>query len=84
MLKKILPAALLVVPVFAAAQPPEPAPRADRPDPTWRLDGDARVEDHLGRKAIRMSSGLALCENVRFEDGTIELDLAVTPYRSFA
>ena len=80
MLKKILPAALLLAaPVAAAAQSSAP----EVPDPTWKLSGDARVEDHLGRKAIRMSSGFAHCENVRFEDGTIELDLAVTPYRSF-
>ncbi len=84
MLKQILPAALLLaVPVAAVAQPAEPPP-AERPDPTWELAGDARVEDHLGRQAIRMGMGLAHCENVRFEDGTIELDLAVTPYRSFA
>ena len=83
MLKQILPAALLLA-IPAAAQPAEIDPQADRPNPTWKLAGDARVEDHLGRKAIRMSSGFAHCENVRFEDGTIELDLAVTPYRSFA
>jgi hypothetical protein len=37
----------------------------------------------LGRKALRFRTGAAVRRDVRFEDGTIELDIATTGHRAF-
>ncbi|HSF20230.1 MAG TPA: hypothetical protein VLK65_32250 [Vicinamibacteria bacterium] len=53
-------------------------------DERWELSGnDTTVGDFLGRAALRMSTGRAIRRDVRFQDGTIELDLATTGHRSF-
>jgi hypothetical protein len=52
-------------------------------DAAWKLGGDARVESHLGRPALRISTGNAVREDVKMEDGTIEFDVATTPHRAF-
>jgi sugar lactone lactonase YvrE len=45
----------------------------------WDLS-QARIVEHLGRKAL---TGSASLENVEFEDGVIEVDIAVTGARSY-
>lgn len=52
-------------------------------DNGWQVSGETKVEEYLGYESMRIRSGRAIRPEVRFEDGTIEFDLAVTPYRSF-
>jgi hypothetical protein len=47
--------------------------------PGWKLQG--RVVDHLGRKSLR---GSAILEDVDFENGVIEVDMAFDGRRCFA
>jgi len=53
-------------------------------DPQWALDPGARAAEHLGRPAIVIGNGRALRRDVKFTDGTLEFDLAVTGARAFA
>jgi len=51
----------------------------------WELSGaDSRIEDYLGRESLRLRTGRAIRRDVAFQDGTIEVDMAVTPHRAFA
>ena len=53
-------------------------------DARWRLTGElTRVEALDGREALRMRSGTARLDGVRFRDGTIDLDVKLSPHRSF-
>lgn len=73
-------AVMLTAAQVAAAQPR----RLDFTDPAWKLSGeDTKVETYLGQTALRLRSGAAQRPDVRFGDGTIELDVAVTAHRSF-
>jgi len=47
--------------------------------PGWKLQG--RIVNHLGQKSLR---GAAILEDVEFEDGIIEVDLAFEGRRCFA
>jgi hypothetical protein len=53
----------------------------------WQIkDPKARVEEHLGRKSLFLTSGYALLKDVEFENGVIEVDIAardITPLASF-
>ena len=61
------------------------AQRLDLRDPRWELAGeDTVVEEFDGQVALRLKSGSAIFRDVELLDGTIELDLQVTRYRSFA
>ena len=53
-------------------------------DPQWTLDPGARVTEHMGRPALVIGNGRALHREVKFTDGTVEFDLAVTGARAFA
>lgn len=55
-------------------------------DPAWTYSPAAasRVTDHLGRRSLVIGSGRALRPDIRFTDGTVEFDLAVTGGRAFA
>lgn len=55
----------------------------DFADPAWKLDGDAKIDTHLGHQALRIRSGSATREDVVFQDGTLEFDLAPTRHRAF-
>jgi len=46
-------------------------------------DPKARIEDHLGRKSLRLTSGYAYLNDVVLEDGVIEVDIAAPKLRSF-
>lgn len=53
-------------------------------DQGWKLeDKDTKVETFMGRSALRMRTGGAIRRDIRFQDGTIELDLLTTGDRSF-
>ncbi|HSE53402.1 MAG TPA: hypothetical protein VLB00_14530 [Gemmatimonadales bacterium] len=55
-------------------------------DPAWTYAPAAasRVTDHLGRRALVIASGRAARPDIRFVDGTVEFDLAVSGGRAFA
>ncbi len=71
-------AATFAIPAHAA----EPL-TLDVNDEAWKLDGDARVDTHLGRPALQIRTGSAAREDVKMEDGTLEFDVAPTPHRAF-
>src|SRR5215510_3194838 len=53
-------------------------------DARWQLTGEAtRVEPLDGREALRMRTGAARLDGARFKDGTIDLDVKLSPHRSF-
>ena len=54
-------------------------------DPAWsHLPATAgRATEHLGRSALVIGNGRALRRDVRFADGTVEFDMAVTGGRAF-
>jgi hypothetical protein len=50
----------------------------------WTIDAaEHRFEEHLGRPALYLREGSALAAGIELEDGTIEVDLAFGPERSF-
>lgn len=50
----------------------------------WQIkDPKARVEDHLGRNSLYLTSGFAFLKDVAFENGVIEVDIAAPNLRSF-
>jgi hypothetical protein len=51
---------------------------------TWVLNGEMKVQEHLGREALMARNGFALLKGVPFRDGTIEFDVAMAGPRSFA
>jgi hypothetical protein len=70
--------ALLVTPGLVYGQAP-----AGLSDAWVVRSKTAKVENFRGRKALRMRSGQAYRTDVQFEDGTIEFDIALTPYPSY-
>ena len=53
-------------------------------DPQWKFGGDStRVETFEGRQTLRMETGSAQRPDIRFEDGTIDLDVMTSRRRSF-
>ena len=53
-------------------------------DPQWKLAGDStRVETFDGRQTLRMETGSAERPDIKFEDGTIDVDLMTSRRRSF-
>jgi hypothetical protein len=53
-------------------------------DPGWEFRGDdTKIDTVMGQPAVRIRSGHAIRRDVVFQDGTIEFDMAVTPYRAF-
>jgi hypothetical protein len=65
-----------------------PGVRADQALPfengRWTLSGDAKIETYLGRTALTARRGAAVAEGVSFQDGTVELDMAVGTHRNFS
>jgi hypothetical protein len=53
-------------------------------DGQWELQGPTtRVEDYRGIRAIRSRDGRAVRRDVVLQDGTIEFDVELIPYRTF-
>ena len=76
--------ALLAAPAPSGAADSQ-ALRLDLRDPRWELAGDGTVVEELdGEVALRLKTGSATWRELEFLDGTIELDLQLTPYRSFS
>src|SRR5258708_639646 len=51
----------------------------------WQVKGsDVRFEEYLGRKTIFLKEGDAFLKDVDFENGVIEVDMAVPDGRGFA
>ncbi len=51
---------------------------------TWTSTAsDAKVEYYLGREALRLRNGSVFLDDVEFESGIIEYDMATTGHRSF-
>jgi hypothetical protein len=78
---KTLPAILAILLTTCAASAQQSAlPFANG----WVLQGkDTKVDTFRGRSALRMRTGRAIERDVRFQDGTIELDVLTTGDRSF-
>lgn len=74
----ILFLALVSVGVPASAQTALPFS-----DGKWVLTGDATRTSEGGRDALAIENGFAYRRDVRFLDGTIEMDVQFTPRRSF-
>lgn len=57
---------------------------ADFDPARWQIkDPNGRVVDHLGRKSLYLKSGFAFINDLVFEDGVIEVDMAPPTLRSF-
>ena len=52
-------------------------------DPAWELGGAVERVEYRGVRAFRIGTGDAIRRDVSFEDGTIELDVALNGLRSF-
>jgi hypothetical protein len=66
------------------AQAAEPAPAVEFDSGRWEIkDQKGRVEEHLGRKSLYLTSGFAYLKDAALEDGVIEVDIAVPKRRSF-
>jgi len=56
----------------------------DFDSPRWQINGPKTgLTTHLGRRALHLGPGEAMLRDVSFQDGTIEVDVAVTGGRSF-
>jgi len=51
--------------------------------PRWDMQGDARVAEYLGRKAIRLNGGAAVLKDFEVRDGIIDVDVATPAKRGF-
>ena len=72
---------LLLCAAAASAQSAQPVPFDSA---HWKPAGDAKIETFMGRPALTMHRGGAVAEGVSFEDGTVELEMAVGTHRNFA
>ena len=52
-------------------------------DQGWEISGDHAVEVFEGQEALRLGIARAYRRDVRFQDGTIEFDVALTGHRAF-
>lgn len=78
--------AVLASPV-AASVPADPVARPDTIplDGGWEFtSGGGRIGTYLGRAALLLQNGRTFRRDLRFQDGTVEYDMAVTRHRSFA
>ncbi len=49
----------------------------------WHAD-DHRFEKYLGRPALRLGHGLAAIPDAGFENGVLDVDMAIGPEHSFS
>ena len=72
--------ALLTSPAWAQDVPVESIP----PDsPRWQLEGQAKVTDFQGRKALFLDGGAATLDGLELRDGVIDVDVATQAVRGF-
>ena len=80
---------LIAIAVLVLAVPPNldagptTSGTVDIGDDGWEISGDHTIENFQGQKALRLESARAYRRDIRFEDGTIEVDVALTGHRSF-
>ncbi len=80
-MRTILATALLTCSLAASANADQALPFESG---RWTLSGDAKIETYLGRTALTARRGAAVAEGVSFQDGTVELDMAVGTHRNFS
>ncbi len=51
--------------------------------PRWQMEGEAKVAEYQGRKAIRLDGGDAIVKDFLMRDGVIDVDVATTAKRGF-
>jgi len=51
--------------------------------PRWEFEGEAKVADYLGRKAIMLNGGAAILKDFQMRDGIIDVDVATPAKRGF-
>lgn len=74
----------LALPAIALSQEPEEPRTIEFSGATWTVvAGDVRLDTHLGQEAVLFRNGGILLDDVDFENGTIEFDVATTGVRSF-
>jgi hypothetical protein len=78
-------AALLTIGGFTASSAIAQSPSGAIPlDAGWQLRGDSsRIETFDGRRTLTVQSGFAFRRDLRFMDGTIDVDVMTTERRSF-
>src|SRR5688572_10230331 len=75
-----LAVSLLITPVLAAGA----QERLPFSDGRWDLRGDSTAVDTVeGRESVRVMTGFAFRRDVKFVDGTIDLDVMMSSRRSF-
>jgi hypothetical protein len=70
----------LVARSTAAASDPVAVPPNS---PRWELEGNARVVDHQGRKALFLDGAAATLKDLDFRDGVIDVDVSTPATRGF-
>src|SRR5947209_4324683 len=54
------------------------------PDSTrWRLDGNAKVSEYLGRKCLMMDGAAAVLKDFEMRDGVLDVDVVTSAKRGF-
>jgi hypothetical protein len=51
--------------------------------PRWELEGQAKVEDHQGRKSLFLDGGAATVKDFDLRDGVIDVDVSTPASRGF-
>jgi len=51
--------------------------------PRWKLEGEAKPAEYLGRKCLRLDGGEATVKDFAMRDGIIDVDVATTARRGF-
>jgi len=76
----VLVAQFFCLPIFAAQEPTTSvAPDSSR----WELEGNAKVAEYLGRKALFLDGGAAVLKDLEMRDGVIDVDVATPAARGF-
>ena len=55
----------------------------DPDSPRWELEGEAKAEDHLGRRSLYLNGGAATLKDFELRDGVIDVDVATPANRGF-
>ncbi|HZX43269.1 MAG TPA: hypothetical protein VFE93_15620, partial [Myxococcaceae bacterium] len=79
----VLLVALSLIP-YASLAAAGPATLVIPPDsPRWEFEGEARVTEHQGRKAIFLDGGAAVVKGLEMRDGVIDVDVSTPASRGF-
>jgi len=79
----VLLVALSLIP-YASLAAAGPATLVIPPDsPRWEFEGEARVTEHQGRKAILLDGGAAAVKGLEMRDGVIDVDVSTPASRGF-